>query len=340
VIKRGKVPTEVFRLQELAKELQALGEFVAGQEIGTMAYYVHDALFEVGVKLLSFNAQHLKVICSSRKKTDRRDAYWIAKSLQTSMMPNPVYIPPPRIRKLRQLLALRESTIGERRRWLLRAKSHIRAIGYRNTDKNFKIKRSNLKMVIATLKEVEEHAHLVEILEMCHRHIEALSIDVTLVELEIRRLVKGADEVRRLQSIPGIGPMIAATLYAVIGDVTRFRSARNLCSYVGVVTSVWASSDVLHTGHITKQGSRSLRSMLVQAAVTLYAACRSEAAKPLQAIFSRILTSRTKKKIAVVALARHILRISFYILRDGTTYDPALVSKRAAKDKEEVAIAA
>ena len=45
-----------------------------------MAYLVHDAVTRAGVEILSFNTQHLRMIASSRKKTDRRGAYWIARA--------------------------------------------------------------------------------------------------------------------------------------------------------------------------------------------------------------------------------------------------------------------
>ena len=56
------------------------------QEVGRLCHFVHDTVTAAGVKILSFNAQHLRMIASSRKKTDHRDAYWIAKALQTPDM--------------------------------------------------------------------------------------------------------------------------------------------------------------------------------------------------------------------------------------------------------------
>jgi transposase len=79
---------------------------------------------------------------------------------------------------------------------------------------------------------------------------------------------------------------------------------------------------VQRLGSITKTGSKALRSTLVQAAHVLMSRCRSAEAKPLQAIGARVHTSRGRRKIATVALARHILRIAYYMLRDETVYDP------------------
>ena len=81
------------------------------------------------------------------------------------------------------------------------------------------------------------------------------------------------------------------------------------------------SGSTLHVGGITKQGAPALRATLVQAAHVLLSRCRGAEASPLQAIGLRIRGTRGRRKIAVVAVARHLLRIAYYILRDGTTYD-------------------
>jgi len=121
VVEKGSVPTGALDLGGLVHRLSQSEEVLAGQEVGTMSHFVHDAVTAVGVKILSFNAQQLRVIASSRKKTDKRDAYWIAKGLQTGMMPHPVYIPTAEVRRLRSLLAQRGSIGAERKRWLMRA---------------------------------------------------------------------------------------------------------------------------------------------------------------------------------------------------------------------------
>ena len=72
---RGKVATTVPAFGELVVELSRQDELRVGQEVGTMAYLVHDAVAGAGVEILSFNAHQLRMIACSRKKTDRRDAY-------------------------------------------------------------------------------------------------------------------------------------------------------------------------------------------------------------------------------------------------------------------------
>ena len=89
---RGRVETTVAGLESLVTELSVSDKLRVGQEVGAMAYLVHDVVAGAGVEILSFNAYHLRMIASSRKKTDRHDAYWIARALQSGMHPHPVYI--------------------------------------------------------------------------------------------------------------------------------------------------------------------------------------------------------------------------------------------------------
>ena len=137
--------------------------------------------------------------------------------------------------------------------------------------------------------------------------------------------VASLDAVQRLMTIPGVGVLVATAIYAWVGDVRRFPTAKKLAAYAGLVPTVRQSGGAVQVGRITKQGAPALRTGLVQASHVLLARCRRAEAVPLQAIGLRIRGSRGRRKIAVVALARHLLRIAYYILREGTTYDAVRV---------------
>ncbi|MBK7583381.1 MAG: IS110 family transposase [Myxococcales bacterium] len=62
-------------------------------------------------------------------------------------------------------------------------------------------------------------------------------------------------EIARLTTIPAVGERVATMIHAWVGDVRRFRSARELASYAGLVPSVWQSDKAHRTGGITKEGS-------------------------------------------------------------------------------------
>jgi hypothetical protein len=70
----------------------------------------------------------------------------------------------------------------------------------------------------------------------------------------------------------------------------------------------------------------------VQAGHVLLFRCQAKATLPLKQLAARVHTARARRKIAGVAAARHILRIAFYVLRDGTSYDPARIHGAEVKE--------
>jgi transposase len=115
--------------------------------------------------------------------------------------------------------------------------------------------------------------------------------------------------VRRLLPIPGVGLVTAATVVAEVWDIGRFPSPERLCSWAGLTPGERTSDAHTRRGHITKQGSRWLRWMLVEAATT---AVRD----PQLGRFAAQIAQRRGPKIARVALARRLLTLCYYALRD------------------------
>jgi transposase len=123
--------------------------------------------------------------------------------------------------------------------------------------------------------------------------------------------------VTRLQSVPGIGPIVATTFRAFVDTSDRFTEAGEVSAAIGLVPREDSSAERRHRSHITKAGPRELRSLLVQAAWVCW---RSSHSAALRAWVERV-AARRGKRIAVVALARRLSRILFAIWRDGTMFD-------------------
>ena len=121
----------------------------------------------------------------------------------------------------------------------------------------------------------------------------------------------------RLQTVPGVGPIVAVTTLAVFSDVRRFPTAKHAASYAGLVASTFDSGERIQHGHITRRGSRELRSMLCEAAH--HAGYRNN---PFSPYFKQIC-ARRGYKMAVVAVAHRLCRILYAMLRDGSEFDVA-----------------
>ncbi len=113
-----------------------------------------------------------------------------------------------------------------------------------------------------------------------------------------------------IQAIPGVGPVLAAIFVAEIGDISRFTSARHLCSWAGLTPTHQESDVKVRRGHITKQGSRLVRWAAVEAVA------QQRADTPIRR-HHRNVGERRGNQIGRVAAARKLLILVYYGLRDG-----------------------
>jgi transposase len=140
-----------------------------------------------------------------------------------------------------------------------------------------------------------------------------LSSEITMLSEVIADLLAGHRGYQVIQQLPGIGPVLAAVIVAEIGEVRRFGSAAQLCSWAGLAPRHRESDTKVIRGHVTKQGSRLLRWALIEAVQHVPADSQPGIVK------QRILTRRgtQAKNIAKVAAARRLLTLVYYGMRDG-----------------------
>jgi transposase len=228
---------------------------------------------------------------------------------------------------LRARLAVREAVVRTRAAWITRIQSLVRREGYRvrsGAPETFRTRVEELALPPALMTVI---APLVDLLRPLNAQIEAL-------DEELERIVAADEVLRRLTTVPGVGPVTATAFVATVDDVTRFRGAHQVEAYVGLVPSEWSSSEIQRRGHITKAGNGRMRWLLVQAAW-----CILRRRKRLETVALRDwaegIAGRRGRAIAAVALARRLAGILFAMWRDGTVYDATkvrgpLTTRRAA----------
>jgi transposase len=144
-------------------------------------------------------------------------------------------------------------------------------------------------------------------------HLEHLARAIAALDREIVRHSRCDEACRRLQSIPGVGPIVASALVASIGDPARFRTGRDLAAWIGLTRRANASGGKDKGGPISKQGDRYLRWLLVQGAAAVIRTAgnpRSTGATP----WLRELLGRKRPKVAMVAQANKMARIAWAVL--------------------------
>ena len=147
--------------------------------------------------------------------------------------------------------------------------------------------------------------------------IAARGAEIGAIEKRILAWHRSCEESRRLEEIPGIGPIVATALVAEIGDWKAFSSGRNLAAWIGLVRSSIRPAVRSRLGRITKQGNRYLRWLLVVGAMAVIRYARSTAPSGLG---SDVLMERRPVKVAAVALANKIARMAWAMMVHGGRY--------------------
>jgi transposase len=141
---------------------------------------------------------------------------------------------------------------------------------------------------------------------------------VKQIEAKLEALAKADKRVEQLQTIPGVGPRLAEVVVATIDDPKRFKSAKQVGAYAGLVPKQYESGTMSRQGRVTGQGNKLLRALLVEVSWLM-----RRYNPVLNAIFDRVCgDSKARRKIAVVATARRLLVMCWAMLRDGTTWNP------------------
>lgn len=167
-------------------------------------------------------------------------------------------------------------------------------------------------------------APLLALLGPLNEQIERL--DGRLSELAVKD-----ERVKRLLTMPQIGPVTAVSFVATLDEVGRFRGAHQVEAYLGLVPREWSSSEVQRRGRITKAGNSRMRWLLVEAAWRVATHKARPETLALREWAARI-ARRRGIRVAVVALARKLAGILYAMWRDGSSYDSArLIGRQGAR---------
>jgi len=264
-------------------------------EATTNAFTLYDTLAAHAGEVVVVNPLKTRLIAEARIKSDRLDARILADLMRSDFIYR-VWVPPTEIRALRSLVGQRTGVNKQ----LTQVKNALQAllrthrIEY-ETGKVFTQKgRARLRQLkLPELAAFQRDQFLAR--------LESLEAELAAYDKAIARLAGGNPIVKRLMQQTGIDYYSALAIYAEIGDVERFRSAKKLCSYAGLVPSLDQSGKKCRRGRITKAGRKRLRWILVECAQV---ACKHDPS--LQKFFDRICR-RKGRNVAVVAVARKLL---------------------------------
>lgn len=334
----GTIVSELIRFKEWLKENDC--NLVAVESTGTFWQPIYSVL-EGSVEVIVANPYMIKHIPG--RKTDKVDSNWIAELCLKDMI-EPSRIFSKEDRELRRLTRARES-LGKIMTQLKNRihkdldSSHIKLssvisdifgksgmhilmglLNGQNLDAIIEgIPSGQVKKKADQLKEaIHNNLDLTQVIliESSLNLIRAVKEKIDMIEAEIAsRFTPRKEDLEIAMSIPGIDFVSGATVLAEIGNYQDFSSPEKMAAYFGIVPSVNQSAGKLHTGSITKHGSKHLRWILVQIA---NAASKKRGSK-LRKYYLRI-KAKSGHNVAIVALARKILCILHHLLMKREKY--------------------
>ena len=284
-------------------------------------WWLVDLLERLGHRPVLSHPKQTKTIAAARLKNDRVDAERLALLLRGDLLPK-VWIPPASLREARELIRHRITLV-----WLrTRIKNHLQSLVARRnlrptSTKHWMSAHGQQELAALPLAPVPS-----AIRENCFASLQLFDQQIRSLDEELTQRWKDDPQVERLRTIPGVGPFIAICLVLELGDIQRFPTAKHLASYVGLTPRVRASADRIRLGHISREGNRLIRWVLV-----LAAAQAARRPGPLRAWY-RSVKRRKGAKIARVALARRLSEIVYQVWKTETDYFTVL-TRRAVQGR-------
>jgi len=280
-------------------------------ESTTNAWHVYDLLAPLVERVVVANPIRVKQIAQARVKTDIRDTLILARLLAANLVPD-VWVPPPHVRQLRQLLSQRRQFVETHTQIVNR----MHSVAHRHHLQHEAGKRFNEKTTLwqkdKTLSSLEQFQ-----LQLEMENLTYIEKQIERISKEVRKMCHQkpwAESMTYLMQLPGFGVITAMTVLAAMGDVQRFASPKHLASYSGLTPGLEQSGTKNRGKGITKEGRRELRWALVEAAQ------RAVKSDPLWKTRFQEMQKRMHRNQAITAVAHRLLELVWYVLTRRQPY--------------------
>jgi len=309
----GAVATDPERLAEALTAVAdpKIAVLEAGRNSWWLAAQVEPYVDEVWV----VDPKPVRSLEKGRPKTDRRDAAALARWASMGAL-TVLWRPDAQTMALRELTRGRNALVG----MATRLRNMIRALCARHGQELPKGADVLGAKVQAQLDSMRLEGWAGQVLGLLRQLLPLLKQAAAALEAPIQQEAQTDAVAQRLMTIPGVGPVLALTIAAEIGDIGRFPSRAQLRSYSGLCPAIHQSGPRTHTGPLTKRGNRWLRWAAVMAAQQVARASYPQ--NRLKQLWRRVLF-RHGRNPAKTAVARALLDLVHQLLTAQEDYRPA-----------------
>jgi transposase len=300
-----------------------LGEFEAVVEATASYEWLVRLIEPLAKRVILAHPQKLRIIAESTRKSDKVDAKLLATFLALDMIPQ-AHRPTPRQREHRVLV--RHRCYLQRRLTSVRNKVR-RILSNYNADHPKLFTAAGLAYLAkarSQLSEADRFAVKQLVAEFRFYLGQLKSLAGQLKTFIAQAPAAEAEGRKLLRSIPGVGPITTEVVLSELADPKRFRSAKCVTAYAGLVPGHRESAGKRKDLHLEKTGSKILRWVLVEAAWQVV-----RRTSRWRATFEN-LSGRIGRKKAIVAIARRLLGVMVALLKSGQPYQHAYEPKPVA----------
>jgi transposase len=302
--------------RKLGQQLANLPPCLIGMEACAGAHHVGRHLATLGHDVRLIPAQYVKPFLKGHKN-DYRDAEAIAEAVQRPTMR---FVPLKSVDQLdlQAMHRVRSRLVGQRTAVINQIRGFLLEHGITVRQGPAGLRQA-LPAILAQRSDVlaPRIVHLVEdLVEDWHR-LDARVGDVTG---EIVQLARQDENCKRLQGVPGVGPLTASAVVAAIGNGAAFAKGRDFSSWLGLVPKQISTGGRTILGSISRRGNRYLRTLFVQGARSVLLATKNlskhELGRWLEAAAPRL-----HRNVLAIALANKLARIAWIVLHSGRGYE-------------------
>jgi transposase len=308
ILKEGTI---VARRADLSAWAQAQARpWIGALEATLFTGWIYDHLRPFARELKVAHPAMLKAIIASKKKNDRVDARKIADLLRCDLLPE-CYMAPSGTRELRRVLRYRNLVVREATRMKNRIAGLLMETGTAYNKQRLHGK-AYFSELLGSLQAMP--ASVLQLLRLSRGQVELFEGIQQRLLKELRTNAMLRERVERLQSIPGVGEVLALTWVLEIGEVQRFSSIAQAVSYCGLSSAQRSSAGQEQRGPISKQRNKYLQTILIEAA-KLAPRYNSQ----LAAVHEREL-GRGNRNRATLAVARKLLAYLMAVDKNGKAF--------------------